>query len=520
MAVYRNELTPVHFLRRSASVFSGREAVVHGERRLTYGELGERAGRLAGALRAAGLERGDRVAYLCPNTPAMLEGTFGVPGAGGVLVPINVRLTAGEVASILEHSGARFAVVDRELQHLVAGAPGVEVVLDTDDPGDANPYEAFLASAPPIELEDPPGEEDVLSINYTSGTTGRPKGVMVTHRGAFLNALGEVIETGLGYDAVYLWVLPIFHCNGWCHPWAVTAVAGRHVCLRRVEPAAVWDVLEREGVTHACGAPTVYTALVNHPGARRLERPVTISMGGAPPSPTLIERMSELNFHPIHLYGLTETYGPSTVCVWDAAWDDLPAAARARLLARQGHAYVTHAPVRVVDADLGDVPPDGETLGEVVMRGNNVMRGYFGDPDATAAAFAGGWFHSGDIAVRHPDGAIELRDRAKDIVISGGENVSTIEVEQALVRHPAVLECAVVAVPDERWGERPKAFVALKAGHEASEREIIDFCRERLAHFKCPDAVEFGELPKTSTGKIQKHVLREREWADRDRRVN
>ncbi len=520
--VFRNELTPVHFLRRSAAIFPERVAVVNGERRLTYGRLADRARRLGGALRAAGFEPGDRVAYLCPNTPAMLEGAFGVPAAGGILVPINIRLTAPEVEYILEHSGARFAVVDHELAHLVSGAKGVEVVVDEDADDPRNPYEQFLLSGAgspdpaPVDLD----EEDVISINYTSGTTGRPKGVMVTHRGAFLNALGEVIETGLGYESVYLWVLPMFHCNGWCHTWAVTAVAGRHVCLRRVEPPRIWELLESEGVTHACGAPTVYVALVNDPAARPLTTPVTVSMGGAPPSPTLLERMSELNFRPKHLYGLTETYGPSTICVWNPDWDDLPAADRARLLARQGHGHVTHHPVRVVDERLDDVPRDGTTLGEVVMRGNNVMAGYYRDPEATAAAFDGGWFHSGDVAVWHPDGYIELRDRAKDVIISGGENISTIEVEQVVVRHPSVLECAVVAVPDERWGERPKAFVALKPGSEATEREIIDFCRERLAHFKCPAAVEFGELPKTSTGKIQKYVLREREWAGRDRRLN
>jgi fatty-acyl-CoA synthase len=518
--VSRNELAPVHFLRRSAAVFPSRVAVVHGERRFTYAELAERAGRLAGALQAAGLEPGERVAYVCPNTPAPLEGTFGVPGAGGVLVPVNIRLVAGEVGYILEHSGARFVIVDHELAHLVEARPGLEVIVDQDEAGPGNPYEAFLASADPVPLADPANEEDPISINYTSGTTGRPKGVVVTHRGSFLNAVGEILETGLGYGSVYLWILPIFHCNGWCHPWAVTAVGGTHVCLRKIEPARIWQLLEAEGVTHACGAPTVYIALAHDPAARRLDRPVTVAMGGAPPSPTLIERLAELNIRPVHVYGLTETYGPATVRVWQPEWEDLPPAERARLLARQGHAYVVHEPVRVVDERMRDVPADSETLGEVVMRGNNVMTGYYDDPDATAKAFEGGWFHSGDLAVLHPDGAIELRDRAKDIVISGGENISTIEVEQAVVRHPAVLECAVIAVPDERWGERPKAFVTLKPGEGATEDDIIGFCREQLAHFKCPSAVEFGELPKTSTGKIQKHVLREREWAGASRRIN
>jgi acyl-CoA synthetase (AMP-forming)/AMP-acid ligase II len=506
--VYRSELSPIAFLERSAAVFPDRTAVVHGERRYTYAELGRRVRRLASALRARGLARGERVAVLSPNTPAMLEVHSGIPAAGGVMVPINTRLSAGEVGFILEHSGARFAIVDRELGPLLDGAATEPIVVDdTGEPDD--PYEVFLGTGdpgePPLPVDD---EEDVISINYTSGTTGTPKGVMVTHRGAFLNALGEVIEAGLSYDSVYLWTLPMFHCNGWGFPWAVTAIAGRHVCLRRVEPALIWDLLEREGVTHFCGAPTVAISLVHDASARRLAWPVTALLGGAPPSPTLIERMAELNLRPLHVYGLTETYGPMTVCVWHDGWDALPADERARLLARQGWAYLTHDPVRVLDT------------GEVGMRGNNVMRGYYRDEQTTERAFEGGWFHSGDIGVQHDDGAIELRDRAKDIIVSGGENISTIEVEQAVVAHPAVLECAVVAMPDEKWGERPKAFVDLKNGQRATEREIIDFCRERLAHFKCPSAVEFGPLPKTSTGKIQKYVLREREWARRERRIN
>jgi len=517
--VYRAELTPVSFLLRSAAVFPERVAVVHGERRYTYAQFAERALRLASALRTAGLEEGDRVAYLSPNTPAMLEGKFGVPAAAGVLVPINTRLTHHEVGYILEHSGARFAIVDHELAHLVDGA-AAEVIRVDDTGGPTDPYEQFLgtgsSSAEPLPIKD---EEQVISINYTSGTTGKPKGVMVTHRGAFLNALGGALETGLSADSVYLWVLPMFHCNGWCYPWGVTAVGGRHVCLRRVDAAEIWRLLHEEGVTHVCGAPTVYVGLVNHEHARPLEREVRVMMGGAPPSPTLLARMAELRFHAMHVYGLTETYGPMTVCVEQPEWDELPLEERARLLARQGHAYLTHAPVRVVDLELKDVPCDAETVGEVVMRGNNVMKGYYRDAEATERAFAGGWFHSGDLAVWHPDGYVELRDRAKDIIISGGENISTIEVEQTVVQHPAVLECAVVAIPDERWGERPKAFITLKPGQSATEAEIIEFCRDRLAHFKCPAAVEFGELPKTSTGKVQKFQLREREWAGRDVRI-
>ena len=520
--VYRSELTPVSFLRRSAAVFPERVAVVHGERRTTYRELEERVDRLAAALGAAGLERGDRVAVLSPNAPALLEAHYGVPAAGGVLVAINVRLSAPEIAYILEHSGARMVLVDHELAHLVDGRDVIRID-DTGEPDD--PYEQFLASgdraghARPLHgLEN---EEDTISINYTSGTTGRPKGVMYSHRGAYLNALGQAIESGLSFDSVYLWTLPMFHCNGWCYTWAVTAVAGRHVCLRRIDPPRIWELLEAEGVTHFCCAPTVAIALAHDPAARRLARPVTVPTGGAPPSPTLLERMAELNFRPIHLYGLTETYGPSTICEWHPEWDAVPVEQRARLHARQGVGHVTTGgAVRVAGERLDDVPRDAAVMGEVVMRGNTVMKGYFEDPEATERAFEGGWFHSGDLAVRHPDGYIELRDRAKDIIISGGENISTIEVEQAVAKHPAVLECAVVAMPDEKWGERPKAFVTLKPGAEATGQEIIDFCRDHIAHFKCPAAVEFGDLPKTSTGKVQKFVLRDHEWEGRGKRVH
>ncbi|HZQ76564.1 MAG TPA: acyl--CoA ligase family protein [Acidimicrobiia bacterium] len=528
MKPYRTELTPISFLRRSASVFPDRTAVVHGERRYTYREFEDRVDRLARALTSAGLERGDRVAFLSPNTPAMLEAHYGVPAAGGVLVAINTRLSSEEVGYILGHSGARFLFVDAELQPVTEplDLDGITVVRIEDSGAPGDPYEDRLAEAggrpagdalPESWLDD---EEETISINYTSGTTGRPKGVMYTHRGAYLNALGEVVTTSMGYDSVYLWTLPMFHCNGWCFTWAVTAVAGRHVCLRKVDPGRIWELLGSEGVTHFNGAPTVHIGVVNDPAAHRLEQPVTITVAGAPPSPTLLGQLEELNFRAVHVYGLTETYGPYTVCDWHDGWEDLPADERARLLARQGQAYVIADPVRVVTEDMDDVPRDGETLGEVCMRGNDVMKGYYDQPDATAEAFRGGWFHSGDIAVMHPDGAIELRDRKKDIIISGGENISTIEVEQAVARHPAVLECAVVAVPDEKWGERPKAFVVLKPGASATADDIIAFCRQHLAGFKCPAAVEFTELPKTSTGKIQKFLLREKEWSGREKRIN
>jgi fatty-acyl-CoA synthase len=522
-SVFRTELTPVSFLERSACVFPERVAVIHGDRRYTYRELEARVNRLASALRGAGMKRHDRVAFLCPNIAAMLEAHYGVPAAGGVLVAINTRLSPDEIGYILGHSGARYLFVDAELMPLVEPLDlGRLRVVRVDDTGRAgDPYEDFLAGGSPDPvpswLED---EEETISINYTSGTTGRPKGVMYTYRGVYLNALGELVETGMGFDTRYLWTLPMFHCNGWCFTWGVTAVGGTHICLRRVEPGRIWELLEREGVTHYNGAPTVQIGVVNHPAAHRLERQVTVTVAGAPPSPTLLARLKELNFRPVHVYGLTETYGPHTVCEWHPEWDALPAEERAQRAARQGQAYMIADLVRIVNDEMADVRRDGETLGEVIMRGNNVMKGYFEQPDATTEAFRGGWFHSGDIGVWHPDGYIELRDRKKDIIISGGENISTIEVEQAVARHPAVLECAVVAIPDEKWGERPKAFVTLKAGMAATEAEIIDFCRQHIAHFKCPAAVSFGELPKTSTGKIQKFVLRDREWAGRAKRIN
>jgi len=521
--VYRTELTPVSFLERSANVFPDKPAVVHGARRYTYRQLAERVNRLASALRGAGVGKQDRVAFLCPNIPAMLEAHYGVPMAGGVLVAINTRLSSDEIGYILTHSGARFLFVDAELESLVKPLDLTRLtVVRVDDTGAlGDPYEDFLATGAPEPvaswLED---EEETISINYTSGTTGRPKGVMYSARGAYLNAIGEVIESGMSFDTRYLWTLPMFHCNGWCFTWGVTAVAGTHICLRRVESRRIWDLLDAEGVTHYNGAPTVQIGVVNDPKAHRLDRPVTVTVAGAPPSPTLLARLKELNFRPVHVYGLTETYGPHTVCEWHAEWDALPPDEQARLAARQGQGYAVFDLARVVDDEMADVRQDGQTLGEVVMRGNNVMKGYFEQPDATTEAFRGGWFHSGDIGVWHPDGYIELRDRKKDIIISGGENISTIEVEQAVAKHPAVLECAVVAIPDDKWGERPKAFVTLKPGGQVTEGEIIEFCRGHIAHFKCPASVEFGDLPKTSTGKIQKFILRDREWAGRAKRIN
>ena len=519
--VFRTELNPVDFLRRAAYVYPEKIAVVDGERRYSYDQLAERSWRLANALRSAGLRKGDRVATLLFNSAPMLEAHFGVPAAGGILVAINNRLASAEVGHILEDSGARFLLLDAELEPLVAPLALSDITVIPCDGGDTdNRYEKFLAAAsaetPDSWLKD---EEETISINYTSGTTGQPKGVQYTYRGAYLNALSEVIVAGMSAESVYLWTLPMFHCNGWCFPWAVTAVAATHVALRAVDPDVIWQLIDEEGVTHYNGAPTVHLMIINGSKAHRLEQQVTAMVAASPPSPTLLARMAELNFRIVHVYGLTETYGPITVCPAREGWQELPVEQRAKLLARQGQAYPSADLVRVVDEDMHDIPRDAETMGEVVMRGNNVMSGYFADEAATENAFLGGWFHSGDLAVWHPDGNIELRDRSKDIIISGGENISSIEVEQTICAHPAVLECAVIGIPHERWGERPKAFITLKSEASASVDEIIAFCRQRLAHYKCPDAIEFGQLPKTSTGKVQKFALRERDWTGRETRI-
>jgi fatty-acyl-CoA synthase len=518
----RLELSPLNFLRRNDRALGERPAVVHGERRLNYAELTERCNRLATALRERGLERHDRVAILAPNSPALLEAHYGIPLAGGVLVAINTRLTPDEIDYILKDSGTRTLLVDAELKELVdpIDLGDIETIVIEDTGERDDPYEELLASGSPDEpeswLED---ENEPISINYTSGTTGRAKGAVYTHRGAFLRALGAALEVKLGYDSVHLWTLPMFHCNGWCLTWAVTAAGGTHVCLRKVEPDRIWDLFESEGVTHYSGAPTSHMSIVSHDKAHPLEQYVTVPTGGSPPTPAVLKRMRELNLHPIHLYGLTETYGPIMGCSWQPQWDELDVEEQARVLARQGHTYNGADLVRVVDEEMSDVSRDGETIGEVVMRGNSVMTGYHGKDEKTDEAFRGGWFHSGDLAVWHRNGYVELRDRSKDIIISGGENISSIEVEQALSEHPSVQEAAVVAMPDEKWGERPKAFVELKSGEDASEEDMISFCRDHLARFKCPAAVEFGELPRTSTGKVQKYVLREKEWEGREKAI-
>ena len=532
LPVHRALLTPLSFLERTLHVFPEKVGVVDGPRRFTYREIGERVYRLASALRRAGVRKGDRVAVLSPNSAEVLEAHFGVPQIGAVLVAINVRLSAQEVSTILRHSGARVLVVDAALADTVAPARAeldLSLVVWTGDGRARDPawgeigYERFLATGSPEPFApDVDDEEQTITINYTSGTTGQPKGVMYTHRGAYLNALGEIVEAGLRPESVYLWTLPMFHCNGWCFTWAVTAAGARHVVVPKVDPPRVFELVSEERVTHLCGAPTVLVMLQSELPRPdyRFPQPLRTVTAGAPPPPAVIERMEALGAVITHVYGLTETYGPHTVCEWKLEWDGKANADRAALKARQGVGYV-HAPeLRVVDAELRDVPADGETMGEIVMRGNNVMKGYFRDPDATAAAFAGGWFHSGDLGVMHPDGYVELRDRKKDVIISGGENISTVEVEKVLFFHPAVLEAAVIGIPDEKWGEVPKAFVTLRPGREATEEEIVEYCREHLAHFKCPKKVEFGPLPKTSTGKTQKFKLREKEWSGQKKRIH
>ena len=528
MPVHIRPLTPLAFLERSAQVFPEATAVVHGDERISYRELAARVTRTARALRASGVGPGDRVAHLCANTPALLVAHFAVPLAGAVLVALNTRLASPEVAAICRHSGARMLVADTALAAViepVADALGVREIVWDDDTGVGPPpgttLDALLARGSdeplPWTVED---EDATISINYTSGTTGAPKGVMYTHRGAYLNALGENITAGHDMRTVYLWTLPMFHCNGWCHPWAIVAAGGRQVCMRAVHGDDMWRLIDAERVTHLNGAPIVLSLLVDAERAHPLAHPLTVMTAAAPPNPVTLARTEALGARVIHVYGLTETYGPHTVCQWQADWDHEGPAERARLLSRQGVAMVIADPIRVVGPDGADVPRDGASVGEIVMSGNNVMKGYFDDPEGTDAALAGGVFHSGDLGVWHPDGYIELRDRAKDVVISGGENISTIEVEQALGSHPAVLEVAVVGVPDDRWGERPKAFVVLREGSTADGPSLRAHARKRLAGYKCPNSFEFlAELPRTSTGKIRKYALREREWAGRERRI-
>jgi len=518
-------LSPLSFIARTAKVFPERLSVVHGDRRYTWAETYARSRRLASALAQRGIKKGDTVALMAANTPEMYEAHFGVPMTGAVLNTLNVRLDAAAIAFILDHGEAKAVITDGEfsdtMKAALEAAKANPIVIDIDDVlceigeriGECD-YEALIAEGDPdFEWMLPASEWDAISLNYTSGTTGNPKGVVYHHRGAYLNAVGDVLAWNMTHHPVYLWTLPMFHCNGWCFPWAIAAMAGTNICLRAVSGGAIYQAIEEHGVDHLCGAPIVLGMIVNAKSEEKREfsHRIDVMTAGAAPPPAVLQGMEEAGFHVTHVYGLTETYGPATLCAWKDEWEALDPVDKAAMKARQGVEYTVLEGLNVIDPETMDpVPTDGETIGEVMFRGNNVMKGYLKNPDATNEAFAGGWFHSGDLGVIHPDGYVELKDRSKDIIISGGENISSIEVEGALYRHPNVMTAAVVAKADEKWGETPCAFVELKdpdAG--TTEQEIIDFCRDNLAHFKCPRHVVFGPLPKTSTGKIQKFILRD-----------
>ena len=519
-------LSPLSFLKRSAFVYPTKTAVIHGNRRYSYEEFYDRCRRLASSLNMRGVKQGDTVAILAPNVPELLEAHYGVPMLGAVLNAINIRLDAPTVAFILEHGNAKVLIADTQFQEVITAAIATmdnpPFVIDIDDVqgqggaciGNVE-YEAFIAAGDKDYAWSLPDDEwQSISLNYTSGTTGNPKGVVYDHRGAYLNAIGNAMTFGLNPKSVYLWTLPMFHCNGWTFTWGVTAVGGTHVCLREVDPAKIYPMIADYNVTHMCGAPIVLTTLIHAPDNVRqfVDPPVEIATGGAAPPSTVISGMEELGFKVTHLYGMTESFGPSTVCAWQTEWAELPLKERATLMARQGVNYLTLEDQRIADPDtMKNMPADGETVGELMLRGNTVMKGYFKNADATKEAFQGGWLHTGDLGVMHSNGYIEIKDRAKDIIISGGENISSLEIEEVLYRHPDIMEAAVVAAPHRKWGETPCAFVTMKPDLEPLTSEtVIAYCRDNMAHFKCPSQVVFGPLPKTSTGKIQKYVLRQR----------
>ena len=518
-------LTPLGFLERAAAVYPDRTAIIHGPLRRTYRDFHARACRLANALVQRGIKRGDTVAVLLANTPAMLECHYGVPMTGAVLNTLNTRLDAAVLAFSLDHGEAKILIVDREFSATAKAALALAtvkpLVIDYDDPefGSAGErigtldYETFLAEGDPqFERTAPLDEWDAISLNYTSGTTGNPKGVVYHHRGAYLLAQGNVVTCGMGKHPVYLWTLPMFHCNGWCFPWSISVGAGTHVCLRQVRAKAMYAAIAEHRVTHLCGAPIVMSTLLNAPDDEKLPLPHVVEFftAAAPPPEAVLAGMKQAGFNVTHLYGLTETYGPAVVNDWKVEWDSIDLAGQATKKARQGVRYLALEALDVIDPEtMQPVPADGETMGEVMFRGNVVMKGYLKNLKASKEAFAGGWFHSGDLGVKHPDLYVQLKDRSKDIIISGGENISSIEVEDALFKHPSVQAAAVVARPDEKWGETPCAFIELKPGRTATAEELTQWCRERLAGFKCPRHFVFTELPKTSTGKIQKFVLRD-----------
>ncbi len=524
--------TPLSFLSWAAAVYPDQVAAIHGPRRITYSEMALRCRRLAGALAARGIGAGHAVSVMGANTPELLECHFGVPMAGAVLNALNTRLDAATIAFILDHAESKLLITDREHAPVIKDALAqlgrkIPVIDIDDDQTEAQggtrgemlgemDYEAFLATGDPDFPIDPPADEwAAISLNYTSGTTGNPKGVVYHHRGAFVTAMGGALVSKLDRRSRYLWTLPMFHCNGWSYPWSLTAVAGTHVCLRRVDPALIFPMIAEHGVTHMCGAPIVLNMLIHAPAEvkRTFDEPVQVFTGGAAPPSAVIAGMENMGFNVTHLYGLTESYGPSTFCAWQDAWDDLDKDGQAEKIARAGVRYPSVFDQTVMNPEtMETVPADGQTMGEIMLCGNTIMKGYLKNPEATEAAFKGGWFHTGDLAVLHPDGYVEIKDRSKDIIISGGENISSLEVEECLYKHPDIMEAAVVAKFDDKWGETPCAFVTLTAGADGrvDAQAVIDWCREHMAHYKAPRHVVFCDLPKTSTGKIQKFVLRDR----------